>query len=101
MSMKVKNQLPAIFFVLIVLPLLSAILFGCFVSDKYFFYGYSCSGESFYLINFVTFIGGLLLIYVNYKKKYHSKIWYIVGGIIVTILALNLFALSSLSHFGF
>jgi len=86
---------------LVIVPIVLTVAGGCFISDKYFFYGYNCSAASFYFLNIVLLLGSCLTLYFNYKSLKSSLIWYFLGGIAVLVVLANLFALISLSNFGF
>lgn len=99
--MSINKKSGLILFILIILPVLTYFFQGCIVSDKYFFWGYNCSRNYSLLISLLALTGSLLILYLNYKDKMHSKFWYILSGIVILLVIFNIIVIYSLSNFGF
>lgn len=96
-----NKKLWGILIVFILLPIILLLFGKCIVSDKYFFWGYSCSANYIYLINILVILGTILVFFFNHKNNKYKLLWYLISALIFLVSIAHLFIYNSLSHFGF
>jgi len=99
--MTVNKKYNAVFFTLVLGPIILLALLGCIVSDKYFFWGFNCSTSLVTALNILSLLGAIYIVFNNYKSKNHSLFWYLLSGLFSLFLIFNLIVIYSFSNFGF
>lgn len=93
--MSKKNSV--VFIIVILLPVLIFLL-GCVEKSSYFYWGYACSKNLTYLLNLVTLVG---LVYLLFSWKVLNNLWRVILSISLVISIAHLILFFSLSNFGF
>lgn len=91
-------KIALVFVLLIIAPIVVAFSSGCFVQDKYFFWGYNCSNYLIYSLNFLALLGSAALVYLSYRANDRNILLRVLGIILTVLFIAHLFIFYSLSN---